>query len=438
MPSADPTQGVGIDFGTTNSSVAVVGPDGRARLAQFSFMGTLVDASRSLLYFEPPPRPRVVEPLCWTGPAGIERYLAAETKGRLVQSLKSFLTSRDLKNTAVFGRRRTIESLIARIVGDLRDAASRQFGFEIVEATVGRPVQFVGAANEDDNVHAEARLREAFAQAGFERVRLEFEPVGAAYHYASRLDHAELILIGDFGGGTSDFSLLRVGPGAPGSVHAADGLIGAAGVGLAGDAFDAQIVRHLVSPALGSRTMIRSWNQQLPVPSWPYASLERWHHLSFLKTREVMAMLANVAADAVEPERIQSLIYLIENDLGFQLHRSVQQLKSDLSREPIGTFLFDDGDLRIESQVTRWEFERWIGDELHQLETCVDGLLQRTGVSPAEVDAVFLTGGTSFVPAVRRIFTSRFGDERIHTGGEFTSVALGLALTAASQPAPSP
>ena len=319
----------------------------------------------------------------------------------------------------------------------MREAASRQFGFDIRAATVGRPVQFVGAERDDDNVHAEARLRDAFAQAGFERVRFEFEPVGAAYHYASTLDHAELILIGDFGGGTSDFSLLRVGPGVSGRVHATDGLIGTAGVGLAGDAFDAQIVRHLVSPALGSRSMIRSWQQLLPVPSWPYASLERWHHLSFLKTREVMSMLANVAADAVEPERIASLIYLVEHDLGFQLHRSVQQLKSDLSREPIGTFVFDDGDLRIESQVTRWEFERWIRDELHQLEVCVDGLLQRTGVAPGEVDAVFLTGGTSFVPAVRRIFTSRFGDDRIRTGDEFTSVAMGLALTGAAHTAPS-
>jgi hypothetical chaperone protein len=177
--------------------------------------------------------------------------------------------------------------------------------------------------------------------------------------------------------------------------------------------------------------MLRSWHQQLPVPSWPYASLERWHHLSFLKSREVLSLLENVAADALEPDRIRSLIYLIEHDCGFQLHGAVQQLKSDLSREPIGRFLFDDGDVRLESQVTRWEFERWIRDELVQLEACVEGLLQRTGVAPADVDAVFLTGGTSLVPAVRKIFATRFGDDRIRSGDEFTSVALGLALRGA-------
>ncbi len=420
---------VGIDFGTTNSSVAAVGAGGQTRLAEFSLRGARVTASRSLLYFEPPPRRSVVEPLCWTGPAGIEHYLAAETKGRLVQSLKSFLTSRDLKNTSVFGRRRTIESLIARILSDLREAASAQFGFDIRSATVGRPVHFVGAERDEDNAHAEERLRRAFSEAGFSTVQFELEPVGAAHHYAETLDHDELILIGDFGGGTSDFSLLRVGPSvATLAGQASAGLIGTAGVGLAGDAFDAQIVRHLVSPALGSRSMMRSWQQELPIPSWPYASLERWHHLSFLKTREVMALLENVAADALEPDRIRSLIYLIEHDLGFELHGAVQALKSALSREPIGTFQFDDGDVRIESQVTRWEFERWIRDELHQLEACVEGLLQRTGVSAADVDAVFLTGGTSLVPAVRRIFTTRFGADRIRSGEEFTSVALGLAL----------
>ena len=242
---------------------------------------------------------------------------------------------------------------------------------------------------------------------------------------AVALTAASAVILGVAGSG---YLALAFGAGIGLGGLSAAGLIGTAGVGLAGDAFDAQIVRHLVSPALGSRSMMRSWQQELPIPSWPYASLERWHHLSFLKTREVMALLENVAADALEPDRIRSLIYLIEHDLGFELHGAVQALKSALSREPIGTFLFDDGDVRIESQVTRWEFERWIRDELHQLEACVEGLLQRTGVSAADVDAVFLTGGTSLVPAVRRIFTTRFGADRIRSGEEFTSVALGLAL----------
>jgi hypothetical chaperone protein len=423
---------VGIDFGTTNSSIALVTADARVQLAQFSFTERLTHSYRSLLYFERSqlPGPRGIH--CWTGPEGIERYLAADTKGRLIQSLKSFLSSRDLQTTNVLGRVRSIEQLIARILSDLRSAASQQFGFDVRTATVGRPVTFVGAANEDDNVHAESRLAEAFAIAGFEQVRFELEPVAAASHYESTLDHDELILIGDFGGGTSDFSLIHVGPGVRQRGGDSAHLLGTAGVGLAGDAFDAQIVRHLVSPALGAGTEQRSMGRLLAVPAWPYASLERWHHLSLLKTNEVMAMLDTIKWQAVQPEAIEALIHLVKHDLGYHLHQAVQQVKCDLSDAHQAAFRFSDGALTLEAMVHRPDFERWISPELSQLETCVDALLRQCAVSAAEVDAVFLTGGSSFVPAVRRLFSSRFGETRIRTGHEFTSVAMGLAWKAAS------
>jgi hypothetical chaperone protein len=418
---------VGIDFGTTNSSIALVTPDARVQLAQFSFLERLTDSYRSLLYFErsQPHGARGIH--CWTGPDGIERYLAAETKGRLIQSLKSFLSSRDLQTTNVLGRTRSIEQLIARILSDLRAAASQQFGFEVRSATVGRPVTFVGAANEDDNVHAESRLAEAFAIAGFEQVRFELEPVAAASYYESTLDHDELILIGDFGGGTSDFSLIHVGPGIRQRGEDSARLLGTAGVGLAGDAFDAQIVKHLVSPALGAGTEQRSMGRLLAVPAWPYASLERWHHLSLLKTNEVLAMLDTIKFQAEQPEAIEALIHLVKHDLGYQLHQAVQQVKCELSEAQQAAFHFSDGALTLEAIVQRPDFERWISPELSQLETCVDSLLRQCAVSAAEVDAVFLTGGSSFVPAVRRLFSSRFGEARIRSGHEFTSVAMGLA-----------
>src|SRR5207253_735332 len=128
----------------------------------------------------------------------IEEYLAAETKGRLVQSLKSFLTSCSLKSTDVFGRRMAIEDLIARILRDLREEAEARFGAKIHTAVVGRPVRFVGANKDEDNSFAEERLMAAFQLAGYESVEFELEPVAAAYYYESTLDHNELILIGDF------------------------------------------------------------------------------------------------------------------------------------------------------------------------------------------------------------------------------------------------
>src|ERR1035438_2424871 len=206
------TSAIGIDFGTTNSSVARADSSGVVQLAEFPYLDGLTDAYRSLLYLEQVKEHGTNSVKSWTGPAGIEQYLAADTKGRLIQSLKSFLSSRTLPTTDVFGRRHKLESLIARILKDLREKAEVQFGATIRSAVVGRPVQFVGANNEEDNAYAEARLRESFRAAGFEHVEFELEPVAAAHYYESTLDHDELILIGDFGGGTSDFSLLHVGP----------------------------------------------------------------------------------------------------------------------------------------------------------------------------------------------------------------------------------
>ncbi|TAK16112.1 MAG: Hsp70 family protein [Acidobacteria bacterium] len=407
-------------------------PDGSLQLAGFPFLGQLTAAYRSLLYFEQAPGKAGGLPstFCWTGPAGIEHYLAADSRGRLIQSLKSFLTTRNLEGTQIFERKRTIEELIGRILSDVRLEASRQFGLDIRHATVGRPVHFVGADSVADDNYAEDRLADAFSLAGFDTIAFELEPVAAAYQYETTLDHDELILIGDFGGGTSDFSLVNVGPSIRRRGRTDADLVGNAGVGLAGDAFDAQIVRHLVSPALGSKTWYRSMDKRLPMPAWPYAGLERWHQLSFLKTNEVIEQLEVIKAQALEPQMIDALIYLIKYELGYQLHQSVQKLKNALSSAEEAEFEFVDGELVIREIVKRADFEDWIARELGSIARCVDGLLTSTRVAPADVDAVFLTGGTSLVPAVRGIFESRFGAGKIRTGNEFVSVALGLALRA--------
>jgi hypothetical chaperone protein len=337
-----------------------------------------------------------------------------------------------MEGTQVFERKRTIEELIGRILADVRTAASKQFGIDIRHATVGRPVRFVGADTIEDDHWAEDRLADAFSLAGFDSIAFELEPVAAAHEYESTLDHDELILIGDFGGGTSDFSLVRVGPTIRDQGRTDQDLLGNAGVGVAGDAFDARIVRHLVSPALGSRSKFRSMEKLLPLPAWPYSNLERWHYLSFLKSNDVIEQLERIKAQAIEPEMIGSLIYLIKFDLGYQVHRSVQALKTRLSSADAAEFEFRDGALLLQSSVTRASFEAWIEDELSQIAGCVDGLLASSGVAAQDVDAVFLTGGSSFVPAVRRIFESRFGAARIRGGHEFTSVSMGLARRSAA------
>ena len=206
--------------------------------------------------------------------------------------------------------------------------------------------------------------------------------------------------------------------------------MGNAGVGIAGDAFDAKIIRHLVSPALGAGSQLRSLGKILTVPNWVYIRLERWHHLSLLRGRDVLEMLKGVHAQSLEPEKIGALIHFIKEDLGFHLHRAVQKVKSDF-RMPLWP--------RSSSRTDLWIWRRQWNEHpsrsgflrnLGRSQRCVDSLLTSSGVLPKDVDMVFLTGGSSFVPAVRRIFETRFGEKRIRGGNEFTSVARGLALKA--------
>ena len=426
---------IGIDFGTTNSSIAFA-HDGQVRLLPFLSAGGEIFSSRSLLYLQRQMNVARKPVSVWTGAEGIEKYLghdsfSDEVQGRLIQSLKSYLSARNLTGTEIFGRQYGFQDLVARILSNLRLRASEWLGFEVKRAVAGRPVMFVGADSEDDNAFAVDRLRQAFLQAGFTDVTFVMEPVAAAYAYESTATQDEVVLIGDFGGGTTDFSLLRVGP----SARTSRGLqvLGSSGTGIAGDAFDARIVRRLISPALGSESVTRSAGKVMPVlPAWVYANLERWHTLSFLRTRATMDMLRVAERRAPEPEKIAALITIVEHDLGYRLHQAVQHVKLDLSHQAETEFVLDTDLLHLRAHVTRTQFEQWIAPELARMEGSLEDLLQKTGISSPQVDRVFLTGGTSLVPAVRNLFSRRFGEDRVQSGEAFTSVAYGLALMTAA------
>lgn len=430
---------VGLDFGTTNSAIGWLGGDGSPVLARFPVPGEpeATPTFRSVLYCDRGEGGDGALRIA-AGPQAIARYLAAEEKtGRLIQSLKSFLGSRLFAATSISGRSFRLEDLVAEILRPLREAAGRALGAPAERAVVGRPVRFVNASGPEDEALALSRLRAALHNAGFREVVFEYEPVAAAWHYERGLERDELILIGDFGGGTSDFSLLRVGPGVRSAGDRARALLGNDGVGLAGDAFDGRLVRHVVAPLLGRGAEFRSvFDRVLPIPSWIYGHLERWHHLSFLRGAKTLQLLLDLRREALEPEKLEALLHLVRHDLGFLLFRAVEQVKRELSEQEAGRFLFEHEDLRIDRDVTRAEFEAWIAPELAAIGACVDGLLRRARVPAGAVDRVFLTGGSSLVPAVRRLFEERFGAEKLRSGGELTSVASGLALRAAAEPRP--
>jgi hypothetical chaperone protein len=424
---SDAPRWIGVDFGTTNSAVAIADAAGVPHLAQFPSEQGAQPTFPSVLYFEPK-KPSVA------GAAAIERYLRSEIKGRFIQSLKAYLADRTFEGTGIGTQHYTLEKLIALIGRHL----SEQLGFASWPSprriVLGRPVHFSNPPDPELDTFASERLLTAIRLAGFDEIVFEYEPVAAAYAYEARLRRDERILIGDFGGGTSDFTIIIVGPGVRQRGRRASDIIGTDGVPIAGDAFDKRIIRNLVAPRLGmGGEYLSPPNKFLPVPIWPYERLERWHYLSFLKSPSTLEMLERIRRTASTPERLDAFLLLIRNGLGYQLHQAVQRTKFELSTVEEAEFSFASGPVTIRKRVTRADFERWIAEELASMSDCVDRLMTASGLASADIDRVFLTGGSSFVPAVRRIFVERFGDEKVTGGEELTSVATGLALRAREQ-----
>jgi hypothetical chaperone protein len=420
---------VGIDFGTTNSAVAVADPDQRIILAHYGTSATF----RSILYFAEEEETRQLR--VYAGQEAIANYLNAKSPGRLIQSAKSYLASRLFSQTQILGQNYTLEELIGILLRHLRRAAEKQFGEIDMVLVAGRPVHFSGSGDAGDDEFAIRRLRAAYALAGFDEVRFLPEPVAAAYKYQQQLRHEELVLIADFGGGTSDFSLVHLLP--KGSSrhdnveHTIGQVVANDGIGVAGDSFDSKLVRHLVAPLLGLGSQYRSeFGKILPVPNWLYEHLERWHYLSLLKTRKNMDLLKDLRFQALEPAKIQALFDLVDHDLGYQLYRAIEAVKCALSEGPRADLKFIDAAMQIQLTVHREQFEAWIDREVKQIGECIDRMLAKCGVAPNRIDTIFMTGGSSFVPAIRRLFERKFPNVAIRAGQEFTSVAEGLALYA--------
>jgi hypothetical chaperone protein len=420
---------VGMDFGTTNSAVAIAGQDQAAEVVRFATSAGPAQTLRSVLAFEANRRDANHNVVPLVGHEAIDAYLHSDGECRFLQSFKSYLTSRLFTGTSILGRTYSLEYLVALIVSHLRRAAEAE-GKAVTRVVAGRPVRFVAEGGETEDDYATGRLVEAFAKAGIGEVVFEYEPIAAAYYYESTLTEDQTVLVADFGGGTSDFCLIRLGPGRAKLARPEDAIIGTAGVGIAGDAFDRRIVEHGLSAHFGKNDTYLSGGKALPMPAWVYAKLERWHHVAFLNTPKTLRLLRDLQRHVDDPEPIEQLLALIEHNLGYHLYRAVERAKLDLSRGEETLFRFDHAPVLVERRIVRSEFESWIGKELAAIESCVDGLLDSTGIAAERVDRVFLTGGSSLVPAVRAIFARRFGEDKISAGGEFISVASGLAQRA--------
>jgi len=414
---------IGIDFGTTNSVVALAGPDGSVMTRSFSTKQGAVDAYRSALMFWREGRPPETRITHVSGPDALDMALGMTTEHRFLQSLKTHLSSRAFQETRLFGKLFRLEDLIGVFLSDLTTGLS---GHDTLPLVSGRPVVFAG--ERPDEELAVGRLKGSYGKAGMNQVDFAYEPLGAAYWYARDLKTPQTMLVADFGGGTSDFSVMRFEPGKRGGLEAIP--LSHAGVGVAGDTFDYRIIEHAVSPALGKGTDYRSFGKLLPVPAHYHAAFAQWHKLSLMKSRETMAELNALIREAVEPGKLEDLLTVIEYDLGYELYRAVSATKVALSDSEATTLSFNQMGVTIEKPIRRADFERWIADDVGAIESALDRALAEAGLGGDRIEAVFMTGGTSYVPAVRSLFDRRFGAGKVHIGDAFRSVASGLALLA--------
>ncbi|MET4664559.1 Hsp70 family protein [Sphingomonas sp. PvP056] len=410
---------LGLDFGTTNS-VAAIARGGVSDLLPLEAPDGPDAAFRSALCFweDDTVKGGIAAE---AGPWAIAEYLEYPQGSRFLQSFKSVAANPTFEHATIFDRRYRFEDLGQTFL-DKMAARSNGMLERASRIVVGRPVEYAG--HRPDAALARQRYDLMFGNLGAE-VHYVYEPLGAAFSYASRISDPATILVADFGGGTSDFSVVRIE--APGAARRCVPL-GHAGVGIAGDRFDARIVEQLVMPLLGEGGSYRSFDKILEIPRGYFADFADWSRLALMRNRRTIAELEKLRKSALDPDAIGRMIAVIEEELGFPLHEAVGRVKRDLSRNEHAHFHFQGGGLSIEADVTRAQFETWIAPDIARIETAVDHVLQMSATTAATIDRVFLTGGSSLTPRVRRMFTERFGEDRIASGGELTSIAHGLAL----------
>lgn len=419
MP-ADKASAIGIDFGTTNSVVARANGRGTAELVSFAAPDGPSSVFRSALCFwqDEDARGGLAHA---AGPWAIAEFLEFPQGSRFLQSFKSVAANPNFEQASVFEARLRFEQLGQIFLSHLREHGGGPLADLPDRIVVGRPVRYVGAR--PDPALARTRYDAMFEALG-RPVHYVYEPLGAAYSFASRLSEPATLLVADFGGGTSDFSIVRVAPDAAQRCVP----LGAAGIGIAGDRFDYRIMDHLVLPLLGKGGQYRSFDKVLEIPAGHFTDFGDWSRLALMRNRRTLDELARLKRAALDPAAIGRMIAVVEHELGHGLYEAVGRLKRALSADEQAVFSFESVDLTINTEVSRADFERWIAADLARIAETVDSALATARLTPGDIDHVFLTGGSSLIPAVRRLFAERFGESRLAGGQELTSIAHGLAL----------
>lgn len=451
---------IGLDFGTTNTSAAVV-IDGAPQVLPLDPASLTPEILRSALFLTRPDATSGGASVPYLGREAIDRFTHANVgrvidyqlkfigttdillgdlpsisqamysevdmnaPGRLFQSLKTEMRSRAYEGTSVFGVRYSIEMLVGTLLREIAGRIERLTGEPITAITIGRPVRYSEDAGENDL--AFERMRAACAFAGLPDAQFLEEPSAAALAYLRDSARAETVMVFDFGGGTFDVTLLR----ADGAGKART--LATAGVPVGGELFDQRLTLGRLLDHFGQGATMQTvmGGPRMPVPNHILRMLGDWETIVELSRREHMETIELMVSTGDRPIQLRALRDLVRHNFGLPFYEKVEQAKVALSAAERARFRMEMGDIFISDTIRRIEFERLIGPDARRVDACMDEALAKAGLRATDVDVVLRTGGSSRIPLFQRLLAAKFGESRLREIDAFTSVAAGLAIAAA-------
>ncbi len=416
MSDVSPARACGIDFGTSNSTVGWHRPGVESLIPMEDGKITLP----SVVFFNLEERRPVY------GRLALHEYLEGY-EGRLMRSLKSLLGSKLIKHdTSVLGTALPFKDLLGMFIGELKSRAETNAGRSFDEVVLGRPVFFVDDDPAADQ-EAEDTLAEVARKIGFKDVSFQYEPIAAAFDYESGISREELVLIVDIGGGTSDFSLVRLAP----ERHLLDerhsDILATGGVHIGGTDFDKQLSLQGVMPLFGYGSRMKS---QALMPTSYHLNLATWHTINSVYSQKSQLSLGSMRYDIEDTLGIDRLFKLIDQRAGHWLAMEVEASKIELTEAQSRQVDLGRVEPGLVADLTRPLFEEAIDSLLERVRGSVTELLSRAGVGVAQVDTVFFTGGSSGIPALRQSVAAMLPNARHVEGNIFGSIGSGLAIEA--------
>ena len=416
---------MGLDFGTTNSAMAL-SEQNSVSVVNIGNGGTNDRTLRSILFFD---KNRDIQ----VGQAAIAQYIkSGGSNCRLLQSIKTFLPDSGFTDTTIFRKNFKIEDLVSLILIEIKRLGEARAGHSIDNVVMGRPVFFSDDQKKDKL--AENRLKNAALQSGFKDVSFEYEPIAATLAYLDKMGdkNEETVLMCDIGGGTSDFTIMRLSRNMPKTQEEKKKrILSMGGVYIGGDSFDSHIMWEKGTPHFGKNII---WQEPhgpaLDMPTSIMRTICDCHMIPFLRDQKILEGIRLIKNAADKPQLVENLEHLIRDNKGFAVFQEVERVKSRLSAQYETVFSFSDKNIHFTDQISRVEFESYLARDIMNISSCVSKTILDAGIESKGIDKVLLTGGSSLVPAIRRIFCEMFGEQKIVNLDAFTSVAHGLATSA--------